>query len=67
MSRVQSLVFAVGALDVGVGSGSSFEVTPLGTDSPELWYLELQSGPITASSGWAMPPSSTCPAGKQLL
>lgn len=46
MSRVQSLVFAVGALDVGVGSGSSFEVTPLGTDSPELWYFELQSGPI---------------------
>lgn len=46
MSRVQSLVFAVGALDVGVGSGSSFEVIPLGTDSPELWYFELQSGPI---------------------
>lgn len=46
MSRVQSLVFAVGALDLGVGSGSSFEVTPLGTDSPELWYFELQSGPI---------------------
>jgi len=44
MIGAQSLVFAVEAQCLR--AGSSFEVTPLRPESPELWYSELPSGLI---------------------
>lgn len=60
MIMVQSPVFAVGAQDLGVGCGSSFEVTLLGPESAELHSGQIQLENSIFRLGYALQQCLPC-------